>query len=464
MATITGSVVSNNTAGQRRGYFLQLLARPGGIDHYRHTISNNTGYSGGGLELQFSTATITGSTFSNTHDGGSNTSLAYGGAISAFGAVSLNIAGSLFKGNSAIAGGQFGFSLGGAIYTTNNGIHPSGSLVISSSTFVGNSAIGTAAYANATGGAVDVDPGTNLTVTGSSFTDNLASGGLDVQGGAVAVQTLFGNQATISSSTFQGNVAIVPASASSSAGSANGGALFGDGPVIVNSGTFIANQAIGGPGGGLGGGGAIEDQGGSLSLSNSLLISNSAIGAHKAAALGGAIFLLTSSGTFNDTVLIGNEALGSAASGAGNQAGVGIGGAIESIRRLLALSDCMVASNEAIGGPATDGALPSFAVGGGINNGGSMTVTDSAIIGNEAIGGAGGGSAIGGGVYSSGTMTLNDTLVTLNQAKGGAGGGQGVGGGLFLTTGVTTILSGTTLVVLNAATTSNNNIYGTYST
>ncbi len=222
-ATITGSVVSNNSGANGGGIVSSYLFGPTALTITGSTISNNTGYSGGGLELQFSAATITGSTFSNNTDGGSSTSLAYGGAISAFGAFSLNVSGSLFKGNTALAGGPNGFSLGGAIYTTNNGIHPAGSLVISNCTFAGNSAVGTAASAQATGGAVYVDPGTNLTVTGSSFTDNLASGGFEVQGGAVAVQTLFGNQATISSSTFRGNMAIVPASASSTGGSAEGG-------------------------------------------------------------------------------------------------------------------------------------------------------------------------------------------------------------------------------------------------
>ena len=133
--------------------------------------------------------------------------------------------------------------------------------------------------------------------------------------------------------------------------------------------------------------------------------------------------------------------------GVGNQAGVGIGGAIESIEAaLLTLTDSTVASNEAIGG-AGDGWCISerrLPPGGGIYMGGSLAVTDSAFIGNVALGGAGCGLALGGGVYSSGTMTLNDTLVTLNQAKGGAGGGPGVGGGVVLTTGGTTILSGTT--------------------
>jgi hypothetical protein len=53
--------------------------------------------------------------------------------------------------------------------------------------------------------------------------------------------------------------------------------------------------------------------------------------------------------------------------------------------------------------------------------------------------------------------------VTLNAALGGDGGGQGVGGGLYIGGGTTT-LTGKTKVVGNLASTSNNDIYGTYGT
>ena len=58
--------------------------------------------------------------------------------------------------------------------------------------------------------------------------------------------------------------------------------------------------------------------------------------------------------------------------------------------------------------------------------------------------------------------------MTLNVAQGGGAGkggtgGQGIGGGLYLATGSTTTLT-KTAVVLNRASTSNNNIYGTYTT
>jgi hypothetical protein len=62
-----------------------------------------------------------------------------------------------------------------------------------------------------------------------------------------------------------------------------------------------------------------------------------------------------------------------------------------------------------------------------------------------------------------GTASLTNTFVAFNFAVGGSGGGQGVGGGLYVGGGSMTLL-GTTKVVLNVATTSNNNIYGPYST
>jgi hypothetical protein len=51
----------------------------------------------------------------------------------------------------------------------------------------------------------------------------------------------------------------------------------------------------------------------------------------------------------------------------------------------------------------------------------------------------------------------------LNQADGGSNGGQGVGGGIYVAGGSMTLM-GTTVVKLNSASTSNNNIFGRYST
>ncbi len=60
-------------------------------------------------------------------------------------------------------------------------------------------------------------------------------------------------------------------------------------------------------------------------------------------------------------------------------------------------------------------------------------------------------------------MTITDSLITLNVADGGSGGGQGIGGGLYMVAGTAALLDNTK-VVFNYASTSNDNIYGTYST
>jgi CSLREA domain-containing protein len=87
------------------------------------------------------------------------------------------------------------------------------------------------------------------------------------------------------------------------------------------------------------------------------------------------------------------------------------------------------------------------AAGGGINNQGTLTLTDSTLSGNSAIGapgaagvndnnsdgGAGGGGSPGGngeggGIYNSGTLTLIDSTLVGNRANGGTGGTGGYGG------------------------------------
>jgi hypothetical protein len=62
-----------------------------------------------------------------------------------------------------------------------------------------------------------------------------------------------------------------------------------------------------------------------------------------------------------------------------------------------------------------------------------------------------------------GTTTFTDTLVAFNLAIGGSDAAQGIGGGIYVAGGTTT-LTGKTKVIGNHASTSNDNIYGTYST
>ena len=53
--------------------------------------------------------------------------------------------------------------------------------------------------------------------------------------------------------------------------------------------------------------------------------------------------------------------------------------------------------------------------GGGIQNGGLLTLNRSTVTGNRSASG-------GGGIYNYGTLTLNDTRVSANTAGGGGGG------------------------------------------
>ena len=88
-------------------------------------------------------------------------------------------------------------------------------------------------------------------------------------------------------------------------------------------------------------------------------------------------------------------------------------------------------------------------------------------------GGAGssGGNGSGGGVYVLGTTTasIDATLITFNAALGGCAGtggasGQGSGGGLYIDTGAGVTLSKSSKVVFNFASTSDDNIFGVYTT
>jgi len=82
-------------------------------------------------------------------------------------------------------------------------------------------------------------------------------------------------------------------------------------------------------------------------------------------------------------------------------------------------------------GAATPLPSPSgFAVGGGVNNSGTLTLTDCAVTGNTAAGSGGGG--FGGGIFNHGSRTLTITRCTLSGNVAIAGNSvQGEGGAIF---------------------------------
>ncbi len=70
--------------------------------------------------------------------------------------------------------------------------------------------------------------------------------------------------------------------------------------------------------------------------------------------------------------------------------------------------------------------------GGGIDNGGMLTVTNSILSGNSASGNSA-RIGSGGGIFNSGTLTLTDCTLSGNSARIGSGGGIDNGGTLTLT-------------------------------
>jgi hypothetical protein len=162
---------------------------------------------------------------------------------------------------------------------------------------------------------------------------------------------------------------------------------------------------------------------------------------------------------------------------------------------ILTVTGCTIYNNAAIGGRgvnagstggSTDGGVswPASPGGSGYGGGfyvagGTVTISGSNFTQNTALGGAGGdgangGNGFGGGLYAAGgTVTVQSSSVTSNTAQGGAGGGkgngkgaagQGIGGGIYIAPGASVGLDAFTIghVKKNHASTSDNDIYGSY--
>jgi hypothetical protein len=348
------------------------------------------------------------------------------------------------------------------------GIRNDGTLTLSRAVVSDNVVVGTPGASPSTaafGGGI-FSTGT-LTVLHTTFARNRAVGadgdpggpGSAALGGAVASIGLDGPAASavISHSTFRDNRALGGAggAGATSTGGALGGAVMNDnsGMTVGNS-TFRDNRAVGGSAagspGGFGSGGAIQNAArfgdATLSVGHSTLTNNRAVGGAGGVGRGGGIanFVafaadpgagLSATATVTGSTLTGNRAVG----GAGPTGGTGQGGGI---------------ANE---------------------NGGVLTVTDTAVVLNRAVGGAGdggaGGAGRGGGIFNgpatafgAPTLALQGSLVALNRAIGGAGGGgtdgEGVGGGLYLAPGGAASADGATAVLLNLASTSDDDVFG----
>ena len=107
----------------------------------------------------------------------------------------------------------------------------------------------------------------------------------------------------------------------------------------------------------------------------------------------------------------------------------GSGGGIDN-SGTLSITNSTFSGNSAHGG-ALGGGYPS---GGGLNNSGTLSISNSTFSGNSANGGAlGDGNGSGGGIDNSGTLSVTNSTFSNNSATGGGGvvvGGNGSGGGI----------------------------------
>jgi Bacterial Ig-like domain (group 2)/NHL repeat len=204
----------------------------------------------------------------------------------------------------------------------------------------------------------------------------------------------------------------------------NGGAISSNGTLTLTNSTFSGNSATCGNGGGI-------YNNGTLTLTNSTFSGNSATGG---------------SGYDGD----GSDGNG----GGGSGGGIYNGGT-------LTVTNSTFSGNSATGGAGGNG--PYYCgveddggngAGGGISNGGTLTVTNSTFSGNSAIEGAGGsayppygpdycdpngwspppnGNAYGGGIYNGGALTVANSIFSGNSANDGGGGidGYDYGAGIY---------------------------------
>lgn len=290
------------------------------------------------------------------------------------------------------------------------------------------------------GGAVNIASGAAGTFSNCIFSNNHVIG----TNGASAISNTNGS----------GNVIIGKGGARGQAGeSVSGGAIYSLGDLALFECEFLTNGAVGGDGGD-----------GSDGQSAGTRAGNGGSGGAGGTAIGGAVCsmgtLVVSNCTFSGNVAqggsggiggAGGSAIVPGVNGFAGAAGVASGGGLYNSAPVAVVLNSTFDNNSTKGGESSEGGTnPSGlgqggprggdALGAGVANTGSLSVTNSTFYKNSAIGGTGGdggpggakggaggagGSAIGGGIYNSGSIIV----VNCTFSKGDASGGDsGVGG------------------------------------
>jgi hypothetical protein len=400
---------------------------------------------------------------------------------------SLTLEGGLARGSGAAA-------QGGAIYNQGN-LTLLDMILQNNTARGGDGADGTSQfYAGgagqaAAGGAI-WSSGTLMLDSGTQILNNQAVGG----GGGTGY-TVAGTLKSYQKQSYIGG-------AGGAGGSALGGGVYvGGGTVAVDGATISGNAALGGQGGaagaggpgGAGGaagnglGGGICVVGGAITLTGATLSRNTAQGG--AGGAGGGL----------GPGWGGIPEFGPGTLNPGGRGGDGRGGGLALVGGSTTLIGGTLDYNTAQGGAGGHGGIiflggPSNGNGGdgGAGTGGALDVANQAsatlrgslldynmvqggVGGNGTFYGGAGGNGFGGGIHvSGGTAELDPVTMQFNSAQGGAGGvvtstlysasgsaGLGTGGGLNLEGGAT-CLNTLTLVSGNTASTSNGDVFGSF--
>lgn len=267
-ATVTGSAFSNNSTTSGGG---GIDSSNGPLNVTDTSFIDNSANYGGAIYIESGTTTVTGCTFSGNES-------PIGSAI--YNWDILTVAGSTFSGNTA--GDRGTITNNGTLHVTGStfsandapfgNIHNDGTATVTGTTFSGNSAT--------TGGGINNDWGTlevisctfsgndaiygsgihnnndgTLSVTGSSFSNNVApstcdtyGGGIDNSGTAVVVNSTFsGNSAEYGGGVGNWNsLAITNCTFSANSATAGGGIYTNDGATTAVKNTIVAGSPAGG--------------------------------------------------------------------------------------------------------------------------------------------------------------------------------------------------------------------------
>jgi hypothetical protein len=446
-----------------------------------------------------------------------------GGAIALLNSSTASLFGGIVSANQSLGGTgsspsnsqpedfpSSGTAVGGGISAAG-----SSSITVSKTTFTTNkaksgdsptplSANSYAYAANASGGAIEIDGTGNLMLTRTALRDNTAVGGNaqspgQAFGGGVSVDRA--NSVTIVASTLQGNLAetgqgfvALPASVNPNsleyAEAAGGGLYVSYAPegLSVADTRIIANRAVGVENGVADGGGLSLSNGGDLM--NDTLQSNRAIGGSIVTnssfgqASGGAIAVNGEPITVTDTNFLDNQASTAAVNQTYAKKGsndASLGGAIANQGAEMRILGGSFIGNRATGGAGTGGSAGANGQGGAIFSIGEapaigslgstitfVTVTGATFQKNVASGGAGAarsstasstaGAGEGGAIDDEEYSSLGlSSSKVIANQATATGSGSGNGGGLYLAALSMSTLSQDT-IVNNEASTADNNI------